>query len=62
MRSDLAVRPVGAEAREVVDAQLPPDVLLGAPGTQGAEAHVVVGAGWESAEGVNVQVETLIAV
>ena len=62
MTADLAVRPVRAEPGEVEQAGLAPDVLLGAVGAEGAEAHVVVRAGREAAEGVDVQVQALVAV
>ena len=53
---------VGAEAGQVKGANLPPDVLLGAVGTEGAEAPLVVGAGRQLGGRVDVQIEALIAV
>lgn len=62
VRAALALGPVRAEAREVKGAELAADVLLGADGPQRAEAHVVVRAGRQLGQRVDVQVEALLAV
>jgi hypothetical protein len=58
----LAARSIRTETSEVIGAHLFADVFLGTSRPQRAEALVVVGAGWQLALGVDVQVETLIAV
>ncbi|TLS24791.1 hypothetical protein PpBr36_08472 [Pyricularia pennisetigena] len=58
----LAQPAVGAEAAEVVGAQVAPDVLLAAPGAERTEALVVVRTGRQLALRVDVQVQALLAV
>lgn len=58
----LAVRTFRAEAGKVEAAQLAANVLFGAVGPEGAEAHVVVRAGWQTTLRVDVEVEALVAV
>lgn len=58
----LAVWPVGAEASEVIRAHLLADMFLCAPGPKRAEALVVMWTGRQLALGVDVQVQTLVAV
>lgn len=58
----LALRSVGAEPGQIEHAQLPPDVLLGAPRAKRAEAHVVVRTGRQATQRVDVEVQALVAV
>ena len=60
MRALLALPPVGAKARKVELAQRPPDVLLAAALTQGAEALFVMRAGREPCRRVDVQVVAVV--
>lgn len=62
VRAHLALGPVGAEPGEVEGTQLPPHVLLRAPGPKRAEAHVVVRARRQPAQRVDVQIQALVAV
>lgn len=62
MRALLAEFAFGAEAGEVVYAQLPPHMPLATVGAERAEAALVVWARGEFAQRVDVQVETLVAV
>lgn len=58
----LAVWPIRAETGEIIRAHLLADVFFGAPGSQWAEALFVMWAGRQLALGVDVQVQTLVAV
>lgn len=62
MRTQLALRPIGTEPREVVHAQLPPYVLLRAQRPQRTKAHVVVRTRRQLRQRVDVQVQALLAV
>lgn len=62
MRTFLAILAIGAEASQVIRAELPTDVLLGAVRAQRAEALVVVRARGQLGLGVDVEVEALVAV
>lgn len=58
----LAVWSIRAETGEKVRAHLLADMFLGAPGSQRAEALIVMWAGWQLALGVDMQVQALVAV
>lgn len=62
MRALLALWSIGAETSEIIRAHLLADMFLGAPGPQRAEALVVMWAGRQLALGVDMQVQTLVAV
>ncbi|TLD28624.1 hypothetical protein PspLS_03623 [Pyricularia sp. CBS 133598] len=62
MSTLLTQPPVGTEAAQIVGTQVPPDVLLAAPGAERAKALVVVRTRRQLALRVDVQVQTLLAV
>ena len=62
MRALLAQFPIRTEARQIIQAQLPPEMLLVAPGAQRTEAPLVVRTGRQPRQGVNVQIQALVPV